>query len=360
MSNVMKDAQLFFKEGSSDKVYNAEIVSQLSGYMVNFAYGRRGSSLTTGSKTASPVNYDQALKIFDKLVNEKKSKGYKEVQNGIKPPSSIGSLVGPPSRDTGLRPQLLNEIEEKELEKYITDPLWCAQEKYDGVRRMILKTRDAVIGTNRKGLSIPMSAEINSQLIQLDPDKKFVLDGEAIGDSVYIFDLVNELPFKARYKMLAEWYPLDGNFLKLAPVAWTTKEKRDLLARLKKDNAEGIVFKKIDSLYNPGRPNSGGDQLKFKFVATATCVVTGGNLGKSSVSLAVYDKSGNQVPVGNATVYANQKLPAPGALVEVRYLYYFPGGSLFQPVLLGERDDLSKEDCTIEQLKLKREEEIIL
>jgi len=35
-------------------------------------------------------------------------------------------------------------------------------------------------------------------------------------------------------------------------------------------------------------------------------------------------------------------------------LYYFAGGSLFQPVLLGPREDIDIEDCTLKQLKLKR------
>lgn len=32
-------------------------------------------------------------------------------------------------------------------------------------------------------------------------------------------------------------------------------------------------------------------------------------------------------------------------------------GSLFQPVLLCERDDIEKSACTISQLKLKKEEQ---
>ena len=43
--------------------------------------------------------------------------------------------------------------------------------------------------------------------------------------------------------------------------------------------------------------------------------------------------------VGNVSVPANQKMPKKGALVEVRYLYCFPEGCLFQPVYLGVRDD---------------------
>lgn len=360
MSNVVKRMELYFKEGSSDKVYNVEIQKGTTGYEVLFAYGRRGNTLTTGTKTAGQVTYDKALAVFGKLVTEKMGKGYKELSNN----SSSSVLKHTESDDMGVRPQLLNEVDEKELESLFTDPNWCAQEKYDGVRRLLIHQGNFTVGTNRRGISvtIPMEVEeaVNSALEGvIRQPVTTILDGEAIGDTVVIFDIVSEVSFKDRYNTLTK-LKFDGKTLKLAPVAWTTKEKKDLFARLKKENAEGIVFKNINSKYTPGRPNSGGNQLKFKFVETATCIVTGGNLGKSSVTLAVFDKDGNQVPVGSATVYANQQFPSPGAIVEVKYLYYFPGGSLFQPVLLGEREDMSQEDCRLDQLKTKREEEIIL
>ena len=41
------------------------------------------------------------------------------------------------------------------------------------------------------------------------------------------------------------------------------------------------------------------------------------------------------------------------AVVEVKYLYAFLGGSLFQPVCLGEREDTELTACVIGQLKYK-------
>ena len=67
----MDSITLYFREGSSDKVYQAIIQPQGGGHMVHFAYGRRGSTLTTSTKTTSPVDYQTAKSIFDKLVREK-------------------------------------------------------------------------------------------------------------------------------------------------------------------------------------------------------------------------------------------------------------------------------------------------
>ena len=67
---------LSYREGSSDKVYQASIEPNGGLFVVNFAYGRRGSTLTTGTKTQNPVDHDSARNIYDKLVREKKAKGY--------------------------------------------------------------------------------------------------------------------------------------------------------------------------------------------------------------------------------------------------------------------------------------------
>src|SRR5207247_598059 len=59
-----------FRQGSSDKVYQASILPKDGGYIVTFAYGRRGSTLNAGTKTQSPVSHEAAKAIYDKLVQE--------------------------------------------------------------------------------------------------------------------------------------------------------------------------------------------------------------------------------------------------------------------------------------------------
>ena len=134
--------------------------------------------------------------------------------------------------------------------------------------------------------------------------------------------------------------------------ATKTTEKRAMLAALRQQNKEGIVFKRIDAPYTPGRPASGGDQRKFKFVATASCIVAKVNGSKRSVALELLDGK-RRVGVGNVTIPPGTPIPAAGQIAEIRYLYCHPGGSLFQPVYLGIRDDLIAEACTVGQLKFK-------
>jgi bifunctional non-homologous end joining protein LigD len=126
--------------------------------------------------------------------------------------------------------------------------------------------------------------------------------------------------------------------------------------QLREDNAEGVVFKRIGAPYSPGRPNSGGDQFKYKFVETASVIVNAINT-KRSVAIAVWENA-KLVPCGNVTIPADQPIPQIGDIAEVRYLYAMPGsGSLFQPVYLGTRDDIASVECTRDQIKFRREPE---
>jgi bifunctional non-homologous end joining protein LigD len=176
---------LYFREGSSDKVYHAQIAPNGDGlYSVNFQYGRRGSTLQTGSKTAAPVALEQAKKIFDKLVAEKRAKGYTDGESGI--PYSGGNLE---HRRFEYTPQLLNYIDESAMLEYLCHPDWLMQEKMDGVRLIVVRRGDSVTAGNRNGITVATSGAIVNAVRALDHD--CVLDGEAIGDVFWPFDLLS-------------------------------------------------------------------------------------------------------------------------------------------------------------------------
>ena len=95
--------------------------------------------------------------------------------------------------------------------------------------------------------------------------------------------------------------------------------------------------------------------MKHKFVATLSAVVAKVN-AQRSVGLRLLNHEGWQA-IGNVTIPANHKVPAVGAVVDVRFLYAYPDGSLYQPVYLGERSDVRHEECVVSQLKFKRDDE---
>jgi predicted DNA-binding WGR domain protein len=76
---LIQQTSLWFSEGNSDKIYEVDLCEVASGqFVVNFRYGRRGTTLRDGSKTVLPVAEEQARKIFDQLVSSKTREGYRE------------------------------------------------------------------------------------------------------------------------------------------------------------------------------------------------------------------------------------------------------------------------------------------
>jgi bifunctional non-homologous end joining protein LigD len=313
---------LYYREGSSDKVYQAALETQGEGFVVNIAYGRRGSTLQTGTKTAAPVEYDSAKRTYDKLVGEKKAKGYTEGPDG-----TPYQHTDKEDRATGILPQLLNPIDEQEVKRLLKDRAFCLQEKFDGRRMLIRKHGAAIYGLNRKGWLIGLPETVFQVVRAISSD--FILDGESVGDVFYAFDLLEwdgedyrVQPYQRRLVSLARILNRPGlRAIRLAETAINPANKERLFRHLQAEKREGVVLKQLDAPYTPGRPNSGGTQLKHKFYATCSAVVSKIN-DKRSVELRLLNGQG-WLPVGNVTIPPNFAVPAVGDVVEARYLYAF-------------------------------------
>ena len=349
----MTRTTLYYREGSSDKIYQATLEQADGGFVVNFAFGRRGSTLQTGTKTSSPVSQEKAKAIFEKLVASKLAKGYTPGAEG-----TPYAQTDREARDTGLRPQLLNPITADEAAELLADNDCWMQEKLDGKRILLRKDAEGIVGINRKGLTVGLpkplleAAETHSQ--------NFILDGECVGDRLHVFDLLALDGDSMLARLYSERLGLSQKFLSsghshlvFVATARTTAEKAQQFGDLKARLKEGVVFKRHDAPYTAGRPASGGPWLKHKFTATGSFIVSRINLVRS-VGLEIYDGP-SRVPVGNVTIPINRPMPILGAVLEVSYLYAYPGGSLFQPVFIDVRDDISSTDCTAQQLKFRAE-----
>jgi bifunctional non-homologous end joining protein LigD len=349
---VPHTVSLYYRDGRSDKEYHASITpTDHELYVVTFQYGRRGATLTSGTKTAQPVPYAQAETIFTKLVQEKTAKGYTPGEAGV--PYQDSSQSG---RVTGLLPQLLNTLEDNRLEEFLANGCY-AQEKKNGRLLQVKKDGDRIIGANKRGLSIALPEPIVEAVRRLPADD-VALVGEGIGTTFHCFDLtrynrdLKPAPYATRYDILLPLIDVASHPAIQPVIAATTPQaKRALYARLRAENAEGIVFKDPRAPYTPGRPNSGGPQWKLKFIATSTFVVKKHNL-KRSVEIQLLHAHDRFVSCGNVTIPPNTPIPPINSLIEVQYLYAFSAShNLHQPVYLGPRDDIAYGECRLTQLK---------
>ena len=362
MSELLR-TRFTFTEGSSDKEYIVQIQARDGGFVLLTYHGRRGSTLTETLKTKTPVEYEVAKKAFDKAVKERISKGY--VADG----ADAGAVMvsgGEQPVQTGMIPHLLNVMTEADLEQAIEDDGWVMQEKHNGHRRGFALSASSTISANRKGFSVAYPSEVTDELASCCSSFfPLTVDGELIGTRYVIFDVrevcgdrIEALALETRLEHMESLRKAlaagGARNVEVVVTAYTAEDKRKLFERVKAEKGEGVVVKRRGTPYTPGKPASGGTHLKFPFLKFATAIVTSLHPTKSSIGISMLDSDGNLVSVGNCTIPANKSTPEIGALVEIRYLYAHKGGSLFQPVYQHEREDVSREECTLSTLHYKQ------
>lgn len=357
----MKSVSFICQEGGSNKEYHIQMVPSGDGFVINFQYGAIGSSLKPGTKTPKPIDEAAAEKMLEKLIKERLAKGYTQTHKSYpgdtvsgKAPAFSGPVITE-KKTHGVYPQLLNSIAEDEVMKYINDDAYLAQEKKDGRRRMVILGEN-VIGLNKKGQEVALEDHIKAAFAYVPP-KGGVFDGEII-KKLFLFDLLEfdgkdlkNKGYEERLRIL-EKIKFDSD-IEVVKTAYTKAEKLKMYNELKENNAEGIVFKRKDSKHVAGRPNSGGPHLKNKFYKEASFIVKDTTKGKRSVGLELINENGDRVFMGKCTIPPNKEIPDIGAVVEVRYLYAYKGGAIFQPNYKELRDDVDVEECLMTQIIYK-------
>jgi len=230
------------------------------------------------------------------------------------------------------------------------------------------KNKNEVRGVNKKGEIVQLPDCIIESLLDIADDgagiSSCAIDGEIIAETLYAFDILNfrgkdirGLSCEQRLKVLESIF--FGDNVEVVFTAYTKAQKQKLYNDLRARNAEGIVFKLKESKYTAGRPNSGGTQLKNKFQKEASFIVRDWTKGKRSVGLELIDRDNNdeRVHMGKCTIPPNKEVPAIGAVVEVRYLYAYRGGKIFQPCYKEERNDVYPNECLMTQIIYKAGEQ---
>jgi bifunctional non-homologous end joining protein LigD len=357
--------ELYFQQGSSDKVYHLQLEGVEEQWSVHAQWGRRSSALQSDTKVGS-VAYEEAKRVYDRIIREKTGKGYRIAQataNG-NAPISVGLPSG--KEHSGHAPELLLPIEEPEAVRLVGDEAWWFQQKFDGRRLAVQKTDGQYSGINKLGQLIPIDSRL-TKCLESVPAQTFLVDGEITDSRFHLWDLLDingtdlrMQPYEIRYARLGLVFRGVDEALRVCETAMTPKAKRAFVEAMHEIRAEGFVCKNRYAAYAGGRA---GQHFKCKFVTTASFLVGPKPAPKAADghrSIALYLLEENrQRFMGTVGVPERYALPHEGQIVEVRYLYCHPGaeGKLFQAKYFGKiRNDVALGDCSVNQLKLKTDE----
>jgi bifunctional non-homologous end joining protein LigD len=356
---------LYYRQGSSDKVYHLQLEGGQNQWSVQAQWGRRGSTLQSDTK-ASGVSYEEAKRVYDRVLREKTAKGYQIAQATADGDTAIAVGLPATKEYSGHSPELLTPVEEPEALRFVDDASWWFQQKFDGRRLAVQKTEQAYTGINKLGQIIPIDGRLAKSLDLVDA-KSFLVDGEITGSYFFLWDLlgVNDAdlrgqPYELRYARLTERFQgVDGTF-GVARTAMTPKTKRAFVKAMHETNAEGFVCKDRNAPYAGGRT---GQHYKCKFVTTGSFIVGPKPEGKAadgrrSIALYLSDGEGRRF-MGTVGVPDRYALPCDRDIVEIRYLYCHPGpeGKLIQAKYFGKvRTAVEQGECSVSQLRIKAEE----
>lgn len=372
-TKTIRNTNLAFQQGGSDKYYDVFLEELLdgSGYLVNCEYARRGAAPNHATKTKAPVDLAKATKLFEKTVNDKLKKGY-QVVGTTDSAAPAAPVAKPKQQDSAERlgatndypVQLLNAVTLSELRHKASLGGFMLQVKHDGVRCPMIAKGRLTEFFNRKNQAVPVAEKFRRGIVDLMEAMNWnsmSVDGEMLGDHYVIFDVfsangtdMRTRPFRDRNEALRLISKYSGGLIRVDVAVDAETNLETYLKQLR--NEEGMVLKAADAPYSAGRPNSGGDQFKFKFVESATVKVSKVHDDRRSAEMLMLKDNKEWVVMGNVTIPPNASLPEAGSLIEVRYLYAYPnGGKLFQPVYSMPREDVGEEACDYGKLKFKSE-----
>lgn len=346
---------LYCTGGGSDKEYHAHLRRQGGMWVVDYANGKRGHVGQSKPKTPSAVSFVAAKDVYDALVKAKKKDGYTESATGVRFTNTDNERAA-----SGHIQQQCVAVEREDAQTMLSDPAWGAQQKANGERRTVVVLGDQVKGINKLGLYVNIPETWLTQFRDFGDCK---MDGEQVGAKFFAFDLlavdgcdISQMPFDNRIEQLSNL--LAGNqksapSIEILGLARSEQAKRNLMARLEAERHEGLVFKRLDAPYIGGRDDN---TRKFKFFESSTFQVLAINQ-KRSVQIGLLDELAAMVNMGNVNIPSGVEIPSIGDLVEVRYLYYNPGGALEHSSYLGVRNDVLPQEAVLSQIKRLKPDE---
>lgn len=268
-----------------------------------------------------------------------------------------------------MKPALAQSIDLAQLPRYLANDRYCAQQKLDGHRVLTEVVAGVVRPFNRAGeirgayLPVPIARALQDTLTG-----HWALDGELIGDTYWIFDLVQAMgvvstatPCEQRLHVLEEFFAVwtPPPCIQLVPRACDTEAKKLLAKKVYDNGGEGIILRDLTRQYHEGRRTS--DILKAKYVTDGDFIVIGTKFeGKDNLVLGAFNDQGRLVEIAHCTALSGNGMDAKvGDVVTVQYLYVTNDHRLYQPTKPRIRDDKRPEECTFDQFRYVNKDVIL-
>lgn len=266
-----------------------------------------------------------------------------------------------------MKPALAQSIELRHLPRYLEDDKFNCQQKLDGQRVLVEIVDGKVVPFNRNGDPRPAGLPVPiKECLQQSLQGHWALDGEMIGDTYWVFDLLRALevvspstPCAHRLHVLEEFFTVwqPPPCIQVVPRACTAEDKKALAKKVYESGGEGLILRDATRPYHEGRRTS--DILKAKFVKTVDAIVLEkGCDGKDNLVLGVYrDESAfaageKPIEIAHCTALSGDGAKVQiGDVVEVTYLTW-SGTRLVQPTRPVFRTDKRPNECLLSQLQI--------
>jgi bifunctional non-homologous end joining protein LigD len=271
-------------------------------------------------------------------------------------------------------PMLATTPKHVTAEQLLGDDAWAMDVKADGDRCAVVVDEGTVttFGRNAQRLTRPLPHAVRKQLTTCLDSGRYILDGEVVGDMLYLFDLVT-VGDKLAGELLGPWHPWDVRRATLdtllatwpsdgpirgVPYAIGAKAKLALVEKVVTGRGEGVLAKRIDSLYREGARSR--DWVKVKRHHEIDCVVMWLGTEKRNMGVGCYEdgKLIEVAEVGRLT--ADGARCEVGSVVAVRCLYSTEANRLVQPTLPRLRTDKAATECDLAQLDTARTNPLLL
>ncbi len=382
-----------------DKLYRIRIVQKGAIFDVEVNNCRRGQSYVHQKNRATGVTQWAAEKAAEDTISEKHRGGYRVIEDNtfsatgtpaaapappkpapapVNPNGPFGGMPGaaaaPVPAPAGISMVEPVEVMVERAMDFLADPAWVMHLVKGGDRLLVGVAAGKAFAVNERGEAPALPRKVVEALVAFG--RPLLMEGELVQDTLYGWDLLEsdgtdlrKVSYMERHFELT--YLICGTEqTSIKPVFLEDSDnKGPFLLMAQDEGAEGVIFRFREGNYPGTAPASEDMPQRFSFQATGSFMVIGVIGQTLEVGLHPINKGDRYhelpvewrglpvdmtLPMGFVEVLHGQPVPEVGSVVEVAYSYAAPGGVLEGAILTRLREDLTKADCTVAQIRFRR------